>query len=233
MPRMMAILAAMLLCLGLRAQADSIGRIPLWRQPATLTGAGLVAVGTAFTFSPTLHGYAMRVNEAYSGLNPTRYHFDDNIQYLPIATPLILGACGLRGEHRWIDVAGLTAVSYLIGGSVVYTLKHTVSVERPSGLSFNSFPSGHTFTSVLGAEIIRREYGSRYPLLAIGGYAIALLTAFMRIHNNMHWLSDLATGAGFALLGASVGYWIGDRLEACAQRRALRSPLSPERYLLQ
>ena len=75
----------------------------------------------------------------------------------------------------------------------------------------NSFPSGHTFMAFTGAEILRREYGSQYPWLAVACYATAMLVGFMRIYNNRHWVGDVLAGAGLGMIGVSIVYFTFDK----------------------
>ena len=92
------------------------------------------------------------------------------------------------------------------------SLKHTLDVERPYPGVYTSFPSGHTVTAFIGAEILRREYGEKYPAIAIAGYTVATGVGIMRMYNNRHWASDVLAGAGVGILSASLMYWLAPYL---------------------
>ena len=91
-------------------------------------------------------------------------------------------------------------------------LKYGIAAERPYSGVFNSFPSGHTYTAFMGAEILRREYGEEDPGIAIAGYTVATSVGIMRIYNNRHWASDVLAGAGIGILSASLTYWLAPYL---------------------
>ena len=84
----------------------------------------------------------------------------------------------------------------------------TASVERPDGTSFNSFPSGHTATAFMGAELMNQEYKHQSIWYSIAGYTVATGTGVFRMYNNRHWLSDVVAGAGVGILSAKAGYWL-------------------------
>lgn len=169
----------------------------------------LILPGIAITSVPALHcdlDFTFRDHLQADDHDPWRG--DNYLQYVPLVMPLTLNLCGLKGEHQIRDLICLTAGTYLIGAILVNGLKYTSHVERPYGDSFNSFPSGHTFTAFAGAEILRREFGKKYPWIAVIGYAVATSVGFLRLYNNNHWISDVLAGAGFGILSASLSYWI-------------------------
>ena len=100
--------------------------------------------------------------------------------------------------------------SYLLGSGWLNAFKYGFAKERPDNSAHNSFPSGHTFTAFVGAEIIRREFGKEYPWLAVAGYTVATLVGLMRIHNNRHWAGDVLAGAGLGILSTTLVYWTLD-----------------------
>lgn len=139
-----------------------------------------------------------------------RMHWDDFVQFAPLALSLSLPACGItpRGGSAY----HCTAHSFAVGIALLGVLgtKYAVGRQRPQGSSHNSFPSGHTATAFLGAELLDLAYGERYPLLASFGYLTASLTAYGRILNNRHWGSDVLAGAAAGILSADTGYWLAD-----------------------
>lgn len=96
----------------------------------------------------------------------------------------------------------------MLAGVSVFGVKTLTKVIRPDGSTPNSFPSGHTATAFVGAEILRREYWNVSPWIGIAGYAVAAGTGFLRMYNNRHWLTDVVAGAGFGILCAQAAYWL-------------------------
>lgn len=46
---------------------------------------------------------------------------------------------------------------------MVMGLKMSAKSERPDHSARNSFPSGHTATAFMGAQLLHNEYGEAYP----------------------------------------------------------------------
>lgn len=133
------------------------------------------------------------------------FRADDYLQYLPVASVLGLDFLGAKAKHSFAERLIITVSSYAALGITVNSLKYTICENRPDGSRANSFPSGHTATAFMGAELIRIEYGTGY---GIGAYAVAGLVGVLRIYNNRHWLTDVIAGAGAGILSARIGYWM-------------------------
>jgi PAP2 superfamily len=133
---------------------------------------------------------------------------DDFSQYTPLATSFGLDFFGIKGKNNFKDKMIISATSYLIMGLAVNGLKLSSSSLRPDGTSFNSFPSGHTATAFMGAEILHQEYKDKSIWIALSGYFVATGTGAFRMFNNRHWLSDVIGGAGIGILSAKAGYWL-------------------------
>lgn len=137
---------------------------------------------------------------------------EDYVVLAPLVAVPTLKLCGLESQHGWRDMACLTAGSVILTQSLCFSVKFLTRDERPYGGVYTSFPSAHTATAFMGAEILRREYGEEYPGIAIAGYAVATGVGCMRIYNNRHWTSDVLAGAGFGILSASLMYWLSPYL---------------------
>lgn len=132
------------------------------------------------------------------------FHLDDYLQYAPAASYMGFGALGM-GNHRFIEKTLVCATSWATMGILVNSLKYTIADLRPDGSTRNSFPSGHTATAFMGAEMVAIEYGGWY---GVGAYAVATGVALMRVYNCRHWFSDLLGGAAVGALSARIGYWL-------------------------
>lgn len=208
---MKQLLGILLLALSLPGFGQQDTTSILCRQlPATAAGTVLMTTGTLFTYNPYLHNQAVRLRDNVQADGHRRVMVDDYLQYLPAAAPITLNLCGVKGRHSFCKLALLEGGSYLFGASLLYAGKYGLGIQRPDGSSYNSFPSGHSFTAFTGAEILRREYGKEYPWIAVAGYVVATFVGAMRIYNNRHWAGDVMAGAGLGILSVSVMYWLFD-----------------------
>lgn len=133
---------------------------------------------------------------------------DDFTQYAPMAATYGLKLCGIKGKHGYGDLTIILGTAYALMGSTVCAVKNITKVERPDGSARNSFPSGHTATAFMGAELLRREYWEVSPWIGVAGYAIATGTGFFRMYNNRHWLTDVVAGASIGILSVQAAYWL-------------------------
>lgn len=142
-----------------------------------------------------------------------RYHYDDYLQYLPLVAGLSLTLVSdgvyspktLEQCSAYAFAGGFTALSVL-------SIKKLIGRLRPDGSSYNSFPSGHTATAYLGAELLDLYWGKQYPWMSMLGYATAFATANSRVLNNRHWLSDTYAGMALGILSADLGYLLASKL---------------------
>lgn len=142
-----------------------------------------------------------------------RHHYDDYLQYAPLALTFGLKAAGVQSRSSWGRMMVSDAFSAALMAGMVNALKYTVCQERPDGSGRNSFPSGHTATAFMAATVLHKEYGlTRSPWYSIGGYTVATVVGLSRQMNNKHWLSDVLVGAGIGILSTELGYWFADMI---------------------
>lgn len=181
---------------------------------------GLLLSGTLITAVPKWHGEIdFQLRDALQADGHACRELENGFQYLPVVSLVLLKLCGVRSEHAWRDLLTLGAGTYLVGSVLLNTVNYSTSVLRPDESRYNSFPSGHAFTAFAGAELIRLEYGRRYPGIAVMGYVVASGVGFMRMYNNRHWFSDVLMGAALGILSARFTYWIAPLLHKKKQRK--------------
>jgi hypothetical protein len=134
----------------------------------------------------------------------TRY--DDYLQFAPIAVVYGLNVLGIKGEHNAWNQTKLILKSELLMTAIVFPLKKLSHVLRPDESGYDAFPSGHTAQAFLSAELLRKEYGKKYPWLAVGGFLAATSVGALRILNNKHWITDVLTGAGIGIFSVNLVY---------------------------
>lgn len=169
--------------------------------PGALLGTGVFGVVSPWYMDKVnvpVHAFACELS---GGRN---LHFDDYIQYIPIAAFLGLGFAMPSG-HDFIERTCITATCYATMGLLVNAAKYTIREPRPDNAARNAFPSGHTATAFMGAELLRKEYG---PWWGAGAYAIATVTGLMRVYNDRHWTNDVIGGAAIGILSADIAYWL-------------------------
>jgi len=177
--------------------------------PSVFIGYGFATLKT-HAFQSVNKQISIEVMEDASGFKTKA---DDYLKYVPVASVYALDAMGIKGKHNFADRTIVLAMSTVLSAQVVTALKHSTHQLRPDGSTYNSFPSGHTTTAFIGAELMNQEYGSRSPWYSVAGYTLAAATGAMRIMNNRHWLSDVLTGAGLGILSTKFSYWLYYKLK--------------------
>lgn len=168
----------------------------------------LITYGVVGLHSDFLKAINSEVREEVQENIDHKFTIDDFLQYVPAASIYALSAFGVKSKNNFRDKTIILATSYLIMGVTVEALKKTTKIERPDGSNFNSFPSGHTATAFMGAELMFQEYKEVSPWYGIAGYAVAAGTGAFRMYNNRHWLTDVVAGAGIGILSAKAAYWL-------------------------
>ena len=191
-----------------RTTSDSLTVKSNFKAGELIMPLSLIAAGTLGFVEPVRNSrYEVRdfLNE-WRGDHRTEV--DDYLQYVPLASIYGLSLLGAEAKHNYVDRTLELATSYLALGAIVNGIKYTVREPRPDGSSNNSFPSGHTATTFMGAELVRIEYGEEHPWLAVGAYTIATTVGVLRVYNERHWFTDVFAGAGVGILSARIGYWL-------------------------
>jgi hypothetical protein len=146
--------------------------------------------------------------EIYTERLPKPSKLDNYLIFAPAATVYGLNAIGIKGKHNLRDRSMIYAMSNLFMSGIVFSVKNISNEIRPDGSDNLSFPSGHTAASFVGAEFLRQEYKDVSAWYGVAGYAMATTTAYLRMHNNKHWLSDVVAGAGIGIASTKLAYWL-------------------------
>src|SRR6185437_8908266 len=92
----------------------------------------------------------------------------------------------------------------LLSEGIVEGLKVVVRRDRPTPLAGQtttgsgfSFPSGHATLTFAAATVLQQHLGYRF---AIPTYLMASYVAISRLHDNVHFASDVAFGAGLGIM---------------------------------
>lgn len=171
--------------------------------PSVLIGYGVVGQENG-----TLKDIDNRTKNEFREHDDRKLNIDDFSQYSPFVSVYALNVMGVQGKHNFKDRTILLGTAYLLMGGSVNLLKRTTKVTRPDGSSTTSFPSGHTATAFMGAEFLYQEYKDISVWYGVAGYVVAAGTGLFRLHNEKHWLTDIATGAGIGILSTKIAYWL-------------------------
>jgi membrane-associated phospholipid phosphatase len=155
---------------------------------ALLGGALAVAAHPADqTFNVHLRSHYTTVNAAFA---PAKY-----VGNTPEQIALSLGtyAYGRIFAAPKVSHLGMDLLrAQILTTALVQPIKIAAQRERPDGSNSHSFPSGHAAITFAGATVLERHLGWRKAALA---YALAAYVGASRLHDNRHYLSDVAFGA--------------------------------------
>jgi membrane-associated phospholipid phosphatase len=106
--------------------------------------------------------------------------------------------------NKWSHLGFDLVRAQIVDEAFVQGLKYSVRRTRPNGGKY-SFPSGHSAATFALAAVLERHLGYR---LALPTIAIAAYVGTSRLHDNVHYLSDVLFGAA---LGTAVGWTVVGR----------------------
>ena len=179
-----------------------------------LTFVGIPVFAAGWIIKSEKNSFRQDYNNKHSNtrlLTNFKTGIDDYTQYFGPAMTVGLKLGGYEGRSDWGRLLASAALSYGIMAGLVNGIKYTASEMRPDGSTANSWPSGHTATSFVGATMLHKEYGlTRSPWFSVAGYGVATATGVMRILNNRHWISDVLSGAGIGIMSTELGYALSD-----------------------
>ena len=165
-----------------------------------------------------------------------------------LGTAMWLG--GLVANRPTIAASGLRAIKTItVSGFVTQAIKNAAGRARPDvppnrrddwqllrgartpGGDYESMASGHTTAAFAFAAAVTAEVKLRAPeharLVGITTYGLAALTAYSRMHDDRHWLSDVTVGAGVGVVtGWAITRWHATRPDNRIDRYLLRPSIS-------
>lgn len=186
--------------------SDSLNsRTPLKKMVAPVL---LITYGVASLENPHLQKLNTSWQNKVKDMKMKGNGLDDYTQFAPMAFVYGLNLAGVKGNHDIGDVAAVNVISFLLSTAIVRPIKQLTNVERPDGSNHHSFPSGHTSTAFVSAQLMFREYQGKDVVLSLLGYPFAVYTALYRTVNNKHWLGDVVAGAGIGILSTELAYYM-------------------------
>lgn len=193
------------------AQSDTVLQERQWYKsvlfktvapPALLIGYGVSTMGE--------HGLFYSSKDARRDIQAEFPGFhtqaDNLLVFVPIAGVFALNVGGVKGKHNYVDVTLLYGLSMAASLAATNSLKYSIRELRPDNSTYNSFPSGHTSSAFVAAEVMHQEYKDESLWYSVAGYTVGAATGVLRMMNNRHWLSDVFVGAGIGILATKVTY---------------------------
>ncbi len=200
-------------CEALERSMDSLRQ----NSPSRFRAQKLIAPATPIILSSlTLYvSYVKDVDLSWSDAISSGHgtlKFDDYLQYSPVAIMWGLDAVGVKPKHKFKQQTTILLLSALTSLALVQGTKEFVGRHRPDTGASNSFPSGHTASAFMCADILHHEFGDHSVWISVLGYSIAMATGYMRVYNERHYVGDIIAGAGIGMLSARVAYWIAPKI---------------------
>jgi PAP2 superfamily len=106
--------------------------------------------------------------------------------------------------NKWSHMGFDLLRAQILSQALVQATKLTVRRDRPTGVCC-SFPSGHAAAAWAAASVIERHFGYR---MAIPTIVLASYVATSRLHENVHFLSDVVMGSA---IGTASGWTVVGR----------------------
>jgi len=114
-------------------------------------------------------------------------------------TFVMIGAGWLTRDQKMTNAGFDAFESSVLSAFVTKAGKKIARRERPNGSDNQSFPSGHATNAFAIATAIATDYRDK-PAVPVIAYALATTVALARVHENVHFPSDVVAGA---LIGRS------------------------------
>ena len=171
-------------------------------------GAALAAVGAAHEFDSRVRTHFVDPTQPLNGRDKNSARDALPAVALIVGTGLYAGAIGDRDGYRetW---SLLEAGVFSTATSEVLTL--AAGRERPDATTSpnmwrhggDSFPSVHVSAAFAIGTVFAESGNDEYRWIRrIIGYGVATGTAYLRVHENVHWLSDTVAGTALGIATA-------------------------------
>lgn len=141
---------------------------------------------------------------------------------------LASGTAALFVVGRLSEDAEFREMSYSMTQGIILNtiitvgIKESVNRIRPNHLDGNSFISGHTSSMFTIATVLNEFYGYK---AGVPAYAIAIFVGISRLSKNVHYLSDVVSGAA---VGYIVGKTVSNGNSFAEQNFTLAPAFSPQ-----
>ena len=192
----------------------------------TYFGASMLAIAVAHEYDDDVRShFADGAHAAAPGEDPRS--IEDAVPAALLLGGTLAGAVMTRSHDRYTEAWSMAEASALSGVSAL-AFKYAFGRERPNDTtqvdawfeSGDSFPSMHTTLAFAVGTVFAESGDDRYRWVRrIVGYGVAGGTAYLRLRENVHWLSDTVAGAA---LGSASAQFVMNRREPAHPRASLQ-----------
>jgi membrane-associated phospholipid phosphatase len=187
---------------------DDVKHLPRWNTVYWLAGGGAAAAA--------IHPLDDNINRHFEGgstadkfWKPGQVIGNTAVLLGAGATSYIIGRAKKsdRAQHLGMD----TIEAELLSAGLVFGIKESVRRERPSTAEVStasgfSFPSGHAASTFAAATVLQQHLGYK---AGIPTYLVATYVAMSRLHENVHFASDVVFGATIGIVVGRTVTWHG------------------------
>jgi hypothetical protein len=165
------------------------------------TGINLGILGFGGVAALAANNYDESVNSHLSG-SKSFFYAGKLIGNVPGLLTISLGtyAFGRATDNRTVSHLGMDLLrAEAVSGALTYAIKLSVRRHRPPGGGGKccSFPSGHSSSTFALASVLWRHLGWK---AAVPTYTVATYVALSRLHEDVHFLSDVIFGAAVGIV---------------------------------
>jgi len=165
------------------------------------TGNNFAILGFGGVAALAAHSYDDSVNSRLRG-SKTFFYLGKQLGNVPGLLAISLGtyAFGRATDNRTVSHLGMDLLrAAAVSGTLTYAVKLSVRRHRPPGGGGKccSFPSGHSASTFALASVLWRHLGWK---AAVPTYTVATYVALSRLHEDVHFLSDVIFGAAVGVV---------------------------------
>jgi membrane-associated phospholipid phosphatase len=187
---------------------DDVKHLPRWNSVYWLAGGGAAALA--------VHPADDDINRHFAGSGSTDAFWKPG-QYIG-NTGVLLGAgaatylIGRGKKNDRVQHLGMDTIeAEILSAGLVYGIKESVRRKRPentegTSASGFSFPSGHAASTFAAATVLQQHLGYK---AGIPTYLVASYVAMSRLHENVHFASDVVFGAALGIVVGRTVTWHG------------------------
>ena len=182
-------------------------------------GGALVAIGAAHSFDERVRDHFATGSKAVLNGGEDKNSLRDAAPTLALIAGTGLGAAFYDDKDGYRETWALIEAG-AFSGATAEVLGYATGRERPDaatspnewGKGADSFPSLHTTVAFAVGTVFAESGNDEYRWIRrIIGYGVAAGTAYVRLDENVHWLSDTVAGAA---LGIATAKFVLNRQDA-------------------